>query len=102
MSFYQIKHYKYYLCHYSKAYRPMKSFLIPFLLLLFIGCKPNMTQSTYPLLSYFSNQDSFIVRTENFNQLKSNLENNSQFSNFIEKAGFKNSAQRFNLIKNIH
>ena len=60
-----------------------------------------MTQNTYPLLSYFSNQDSFIVRTENFNQLKSNLENNSQFSNFIEKAGFENSVQRFNLIKNI-
>jgi len=79
----------------------MKSYLVILTALLLVHCSPKTVNQEQPLLSYLSNQDDFVVRTDHFNQLKANLNNNSQFLNFIDQGAFKNSTQRFELLQKI-
>ncbi len=79
----------------------MKSYLIFLTALLLVHCSPKTANQEQPLLNYLSNQDDFVIRTDHFNQLKANLNNNSQFLNFINQGAFKNSKQRFELLQKI-
>jgi hypothetical protein len=79
----------------------MKSYLILLTALLLVHCSPKTANHEQPLLSYLSNQDDFVIRTDHFNHLKANLNNNSQFLNFINQGAFKNSKQRFELLQKI-
>ena len=63
----------------------MKSYLIFLTALLLVHCSPKTANQEQPLLSYLSNQDDFVIKTDHLNQLKANLTNNSQFLNFINQ-----------------
>lgn len=73
----------------------MKALFISLISIFLFSCKQDPGVQNDSLSKYIPDASSYIVRTSNFDLLKTQLKNNSSFKSFIEKASFKNSKSLF-------
>lgn len=79
----------------------MKTILFSLLSLLLFSCNEHPEEITDPLLDLIPEASSFIVRTQDYELLKKQLNNNLSVSNFIEKSSFKNTKPIFKSLLNV-